>query len=903
MIRTLFARAGFAWAGLLLVLGCSRGTGSDIGPNLDVLPAGDYRVLVRNDAGKPVVGATIRVAGVGPTAATGSLGRGILRAVFSGRRLLSVEGDNAAAQNGDQLGVIAVAADTPDGNELPYTIYLPDVFASQVQNLAAGVQPATVVLDDTAQSGAVLTVSAGDTVTFGAAISEDLKLAKLAVEHLPIGVPATTGTAALTSRAIWVHPLGAQFLPGAQLAIPNTELNLPAAASANLYYLEPTTGDWVLVGTGTENAGQIEAPVGSVTKGGLYCFAVDVAATTTVSGRVLDAAGFPLPGVLVRGPQASTRSNGAGVFLLPAMAGFDAGGVARNVNIELDGGRSLLPVQSLLPLALSPITLDMGDVTLDSRRVTNLRVLMVSRGFAVPYQRLRVSSSVGLTGDVGTSDANAQVFFEDLADGDLGAVSTVPRNGDTVLRTQFISRLNNGFADNSLRSFAQETFWALNIDGGTRIESRDQYGTGHLSGAYVIVGTVGGAGLVGQTDIFGGLQVGVPQSDDVTCVMQSTAGSSTVTSAVSFNSSLTGLLEMPIERPLQSKVGSFARFGMYQGDITNSLGVGRVRRVSSSGGMTLQDWMDETVLALPSTAATPVQLDPAVTGGSSYVRGVPAGAGQLVAIEGTDLAGVFTLERMAVTNGLSVLEGSRQVQDLDLAHIVGSSFSVTGGLLNQDALITDADLSFDLAGELANGLVVDLARMVSGNITPAGDDVSVSLPTLPPGLTRYWLALGGSTSSAGAAVEQRSIVSFVDAANQGAGFLPLPLLSGITSGDAVPATGFSFGLTLPAQASYAIVQLRSDTGSDVKDWTAVLPWDATGYSFREFQAGVPAVLEAGRSWTLKVTCVRASSPLLLGAVPSQFSTYQKILTHWVGLKEADRGVDALSSVSISLTSI
>ena len=61
-------RLGPCWVGTLALMlalsACHRGSGSDIGPDLRPLPAGDYRVLVLNDQGEAVVEAVVSIAGV-----------------------------------------------------------------------------------------------------------------------------------------------------------------------------------------------------------------------------------------------------------------------------------------------------------------------------------------------------------------------------------------------------------------------------------------------------------------------------------------------------------------------------------------------------------------------------------------------------------------------------------------------------------------------------------------------------------------------------------------------------------------------------------------------------------------------------------------------------------------------
>jgi hypothetical protein len=343
-------RAGLCWVGLsvalaslLALVACQRGSGSDIGPDLRPLPDGTFRVLVRNNQGEAVTAAVVSVASVTPTAATGHTGRSVINAQISGTQLITIDGtnasatDNAVAEDDDELGTIAISALIADGLELPFTVFLPDVSDSAGLAVTTGTQGAPSTLNDAAaSSGAVLTISAGDTVTFGVASSVTLKTGPLADVHLPGTIPGFPPGQVFTGRGVFISPADVQFTIGAALSLPN-DLNLAASASADLYHLDPTTGSWTRVGSGTEAGGRIVAPSGSVQSGGLYCFVTTSSASTIVSGTVVDRRSIALPGVLVRGPQAWTRTDGAGQYTLPAMARLDASGSNRTVTVEFDG--------------------------------------------------------------------------------------------------------------------------------------------------------------------------------------------------------------------------------------------------------------------------------------------------------------------------------------------------------------------------------------------------------------------------------------------------------------------------------------------------------------------------------------------------------------------------------------
>ena len=85
------ARFAIYTATVFILPACDTGPGSDIGPKLPVLPPVDYRVLIRDDAQRPVTGATLRVSGEPTTAASGTHGRVIFRSSLSMTSSRSIE--------------------------------------------------------------------------------------------------------------------------------------------------------------------------------------------------------------------------------------------------------------------------------------------------------------------------------------------------------------------------------------------------------------------------------------------------------------------------------------------------------------------------------------------------------------------------------------------------------------------------------------------------------------------------------------------------------------------------------------------------------------------------------------------------------------------------------------------
>ena len=885
----------------LLLAACHKGGGSDIGPKLAPLPDFDYRVLVRDDSGRPITGATVRVSGAQSVPVTGRSGRAFLGEFHSGTRLITVDGTNAAALNTSQFGVLTVAAALPDGDELPYAFYLPDHATSAGLTLTTGVQGAPATLDDSGNdSGARLTVAAGDTVTRGSAAAVTVRTGKLSVGHLPRTLAAVGAAAIFASRAVYVHPADVQFATGASLSIPN-DLVLSAAQPASLYRLSRTTGEWEVVGPAAETGGRIEAAAGSIKVGGLYAFGITAATTTTISGRVLDRDRLAVPGVLVRGPQAATRTAGDGRFTLPALARKDAANCDRTIDLEFDGGRNYLPVQIKKTITLDAATLDINDVEkLDTQRVTNVRMLMISRGRLDSNRRLRVSGREFLTVGDATGGDPAIAHFEDLSSEIIGFIATKPKDVNAVLRTHGLHFIHPDAVDNPINIHAAEVLWRPAQSNGTLLQIVDAFGTGPVSQVHIVTGTVPGEGYRGQTDLNGLFGVGIPLQGQATAVLQTTSDGRTVTSAFTVVAPDAGRLELPIERALRQGLGPFRRFGMVAGNLSNS-GGSNTRTLRASGGMTLQDFYDEVFLGKASNLDAPVQTSPSGTS-TAFRVGVPRGLGHLAGAEGTTTGGAFSLERLGIVFNVDFAEGALTTRDVPLTLIANQAFPITNAVADRHSAIANAALQFEVAGQLPSGLLVDLARGVSGaNISVSGIDATLTLPALPSGFDRYMVGFGGSAVVGGTTVTQQIFARLDGQTTPDVPMLVTPTVTSPSAGGTVSGGGFSVGFIAPDAADYVVLNLRSETATDVRDWTVMLPEDRTQFLFHTLPSQAPQVLVAGRTWTLTVTCARIDSGLLVHPSLKKSQRFARIQTNWVGMQEAVREVSVFSSARITLT--
>jgi hypothetical protein len=889
---------------LLLALAACTGQGSDIGPRLQPIDGNDYRVLVHDDAGRPVCNAIVRISGVSGFATSGRGGRAIVYPEPSGTRLLTVEGATASARDGDALATLGLQVDMPQRGELPFVLHLPDLAGSAGLTLTTGVQATASSLDDSATSGAILGIAAGTVVSLGASATVTLRTGGLRALHLPGDLPATPGFVRLPGAAAFVDPGGVSFVPGASLSLPN-DLGLPAAAGAELFRVDPADGRWRSVATGVVEPGgvRIAAPAGAVEGGGLFCFAIEVPVSTEISGRLLDVLGAPLDGVLVRAAHAHTRTRADGRFDLPSIAAVDGAGTARTVTVECHGGRNLRPSGTDVTVALTPGALDLGDILLESEPVVGVRTLLVTRGRRDAARRMRLSSAEGFGVGIGVGDDRAEASFEEVRSGAfLGMLTSRPKDVNRMFRAETLVFAPRGFQRLDMTVFGREEDF-LSQRGGrgsTNTVVVDRDGTGPLRYASVVNGSVPGEGFAGLTNSRGLITAnyGSGAGAQVTASFASGNSGRTVRSAFTIVDLDSARTEVPLERVRAAPLGAFDRHGLVGGAITGSAGAGKVRRLRSTRRLSLEDWYDDVFEGRGLPGAVPRKLDPETSGGTAFLIGVPTPIGSLAAVEGT-AAGGLTIERLGIAAGLRAVSDGVLARDLALDLPADTAFTLGGALVDLDATIAPGSLAFDLAVELASGELVDVARGVTGNFAASGPDAILTLPALGGALAnaRHLVALGGSATTGGVTRRQQVFAALRAGTPTATSMLAVPEIVQPAPGAVLPAAGFVVEWQHPSAALYTVVQLRAESPTEVRDWTAVVPGNLSTFRFRELPREAFVVLGPNITWTLTVRAERIG----LGPLAGVRDAYRRVVQNWVGIGAAERQVDAFSSASITVT--
>lgn len=887
------------WTGssVLLALAACAGEGSDIGPSLPRLPAASCKVQVLDDQGRGVCEARVTIGNA--SALSGRNGRGDLFANPRGRALVEVDGALGAATAGDRLGSLAFAA-TFLGPDMPAVAFLPSLPDAASATLNVGTQATTTNITSTA--GATLRVASGASVGLpSAATMVTLRVGDLAAAHVPGDLPTpVAGGALLTGRVVCVDPPTVTFAPAITLDVVD-DLGL-GSATATLFRLDPTTGEWTEVVSGLAVAAGRIAATSAIASGGTYVFAAPVAATA-VTGRVLDSATPPIavPDVIVAVDGRRTTTDRDGLFTVNGVPAVLANGGARSAAIELFAGGDWLPARTAATVAVSAgATAVAGDLVLDTAVGANVRIQMIRRGHADPLQPARLSTAFADSAFVTLGDELGQATFEDVPSNWIGFAEGRPLDTVDVLFGQVPFFIDPGRRWFDIRQFLDQREWFLGSR-RARLLATDSIGGGPVRQAGVAVGTAPSAGFVGLTEDVGVFFADRDCGGRATASVRTQRDGASITSAYTIERPDGEHLELPLRRVLRTAPGTFDRHGLVSGTLVGA-DPSRVHRLRSTRRLDPQEWWDDVVDGQAIRSSLPIDVDPATTHGA-FTAGVDRAGGHLAASELTVASGVATLRGIGLLLDLVPTEGAVTARDipLDLVAPLASNFTVPQGVAGLDASIVAANLRCALALERPDGRFVDVVRDVGGNHAVVGSDLTLRLPPLTGTLAghRWRVLLAGSGVAAGATLTQRSLLTLRgDGAETAAPLLPPPVLTAPAAGATVAASGFTVQYSLPANTLYATLELRSQSGSDTLSWQVLLPPDTTQFTFVTLPVEMTSPLAAGRTYTLTLSAFRASG----GPLRDEPFAYRDLSTFAQSIGAVERGVDTMSSVAITITS-
>jgi hypothetical protein len=866
-----------------------KGDGSNIGPSFAELPAGTCKATVLDDEGRGVSGAVVTV-GDG-TGVTGRSGRAELYGDRRGTQLVRIDARNASASDSDRLASLVVSASVA-GPDLPDAIYLPDTGASVVLSVGTGAALPATDLDDTANSGAILRLSAGTVVADGANPTVDLRIGTLDRKHLPGPLPIAPSGAWHVTRGFFVDPPTATFANGATLVVPD-ELALGGIACA-LLRLDPETGVWSQVAGLASSAGGVIQLANAVTTGGLYVYAFD-ASTATVFGRVVDAGGLPVYGAYVRADSVPLITDNDGRFRAD-VAAADAQGNARNVAIEVRGGGFWLPLAATFPSGVlgGGASVDLGELELDTVPSGSVRMQLIRRGRAVSDRRVTLSGGLFPSLASSYTDSIGQCTLEDVPSGWFGTTVAYPLSDSNLSITEPLAFLGAGFR------LISATYYFLDrqfVSGGrnARVEALDPRGGAQIQEAAMVRGSTPNEGYIGITREGGAVFTnrGEPR---LTASITTESGLQQLTSAFSVEGSNGDRVELPLERLQKRPLGAFDRHGIVRGELTGADPL-KVQRVLASRPLEFDEWFDARM-----QGALPYDVMPVRVGGGlgqgRYRAGVALPRGNVAVAEGTVAGGLFTLTAVGALLDAVVAEGTALDLDLPIDRPATTSFVATDALQAFDAGFAASDLRFDLAFQQSGGRIVDVARDVAGNMAVNGDDLTFALPELAgPFAGGSWLVVLSAQATAGTTASSQSLLLRLRATGSEVfPMLALPTITGPLDGATVPATGFTVQFQAPAGADYMEIELRSN-GVHTRVWTAIVPSTATSFAFVDLPTEAATPLVAGETYTLTVGAWRAD----LGSFATGAVAYAEVPTFWWSIGSGDRGVRAGSSRTVTIT--
>lgn len=884
---------------LLLMVGLAacQGDGSDVGPNLGAKPAEPFQVQLFDDESQPVCGA--RVILQQSIAVSGRAGRAEAAERPSGTFVFQVDASTGSATDRDMLQGFVVAAESVDDRRgIGRALYLPDLSTSNGLNVPAGVQASGAVLDDIANGGGLLIVNAGAVISNGTAAVVTLQTAQLAPRHLPRAVPTANGFAALVSRAIMVAPPTALLGSGVVLAVPDDLGAAGTSAAIDLLRLDEQSGMWVRVGAGVASPGRIETPLPGIDRGGLYVFAASTPCVAAVSGRIVDAAGMALPRVLVQASGLATTTALDGTFELPGLAVFDLAGNQRTEVIELVGGRGLLPVTITTLATLSDGPVLLGDRTLDTVASAHLRLLLVERGAVLGDRRVRTSETLGQALAETYVGSDGTAVFEDLAIGLYGITFGRPSDRLTGFRTTGLVRLRREDRNVDARLFSLRGPYD-DQRRGSSVLVFDVEGGGPVQDAVIVRGTEPDKGFLNRTFEGGVAFVGLNVGDQVTAVSDRLGGSRRVISAFTTLVAPAHRVELPVRTSPHERIGSFERHGLVSGRVTGGV-ANRARELRVSYPLPYRDWFARVMLdATVAGGRVPVKVGPSADADVVFTAGVPLPRGHLALIE----------TRPAV--GGNVVEGAFVA--FDLAPPEAVRVPVEGAFLRRDTSFTTSQqpgrdprigvLVADWGAENSAGTIADVARgTIPVGTRFMGGHLTFDLPGLNGVLAggRHHMCVRGAESVGGATIEQRQVIPLTQTlGNAAAPLLAVPTLLEPAPGAVVSADGFRVGFTPPADATFVMVRLIRDDPGELREWTALLPATTTSFSFRRLPPEATPVLAAGLAWRLEVTAFRVT----YGPFALEPDLYSTVISNVVTLGLGGLGVDALSRVSIPITTL
>jgi uncharacterized protein (TIGR03437 family) len=403
-----------------------------------------------NSAPAPMENVTVRLVGENVSVRTNRQGSFIMPGVASGAKLVEIDGATTNSNPPFPRVTLKMNIQADRDNQFPQPISMQQINGPGTDVGYAGgglaenpnrrLRPAPFFINITDRN-VTLDIPTGTQFRFpGGKTTGRVNLTVVEKSRLP-GIKLPPGV--YSSTIVQITPIGTEFRPGAMLSFPNPDLaNLNAGAKIDFYRFDEASGAFIKRGTGTVSADKARVVSdGRIVDQASFWFAAAQSGVTTVTGRVIDGLGLPVPGaqVTVNGRGDTSDVNGGFIISDVATAGLTQ--LQAEAVLPQQFGTAPRGTSSVTAVKVSGVT-DVGTIALSN---TNQPGLVLS-----PFAFRFASNSPPTTLSVTlTQPAPAGGLLVRLAS-DNTTVATVPASvtipaGQTT--TNFnVTRQGSGFA-------------------------------------------------------------------------------------------------------------------------------------------------------------------------------------------------------------------------------------------------------------------------------------------------------------------------------------------------------------------------------------------------------------------------------------------------------------------------
>jgi len=909
-----FLTAASAVLLLFTALACDVGGGSQVPPFLPGGPESYVSTPVINEANEPIVGALASAEGGSNSAAALRNGRFYLPGQPIGQARLTVDPRNGTATGTDEYPVLVYRPGIQGGKvSLMRPVVLPDLTKGTSAVLVLGTLTAPVSVDASSSAGARLDLASGTVLGLGAKSgSIKVSLARVEKDQLPLVLPASATGVLLAGRGIWLAPLDLGLTGGARTLTIDNDLGLGVGQKASLMRLDPVSGTWNQVGTGTVQSGgtQIQSDGGQLPGGGIYVFTTTVSVSTAVSGKVVDEAGKAIAGAhVIVAEAAAVLTDAQGDFNVPVVAQQNAGAAALQLPVLVLPPLGYAPAVKRDSFAATPNATNTGTIQTQSYPVANVQSIAVIRGRGLGHARIlqggggqppSVSQDQG-SGDFSTSvvTQSGVVTRRDVPLGWYRAWHSFESNGE-LFRQQddLVINTNPDFEFNGMTLFVRTWPTSSGEANGRTVDFVvDAEGGAPLEGAIVQSPTVATTTRIATVPEVGSVFNDTNRFEDQTAVYESKLpGGQQLRSALTTASIDNFRVEYPLKTLQRPSLGKYRPFGLIDGKVLSSMS-GQDRKALPQPGYSTNDWFGLALTGQRYVEDLPRLLEPSTTS-QSYLLGLPTEKASFVVSEGVTNSGVYTPQRLGVLTGLRPRAGSRLVQDVDLSLALSAQVTLQNVLPSLDTGIGTAALRYQLGATFGLAGALDLLP-VSAGVVASGTDARVPVPPLtgPLAGANYLVAFGGTGVKSGATISQHLYLQTSQASVTPGIFLAPPAITSPAANSAVSKSGFKVSWTVPTGTYFLELDLRSVNGTDDRYWTVYLPADRTSFDFGPLVTTAPQILTGGRTWTLSLSAYSIDRGVAFGRPDG----YQRLVGNLFALRPGERGIRARSVWSQTIT--